>query len=282
MFRRCVKFVVLFLSIFSSSLFAQWSDIVQITSGEYDDRNPVFASLECPGNAYDWLVFTRTDSIGTNICVKRTALYGRDWENDVTYITQDSFYNASPSIARFSYYYPNQTGKMIIVWQTNRNGNNDIYYSYSDGVSWVTPKSITIETANDVNPRVARYDTTFMAVWESDGLIKASIFLNNDWSLPMNVSDSVANTEPKVSSTGGNSPVVFWDKIVGDSVRVHYSIFKNNIWRTPRLLKTLSGKSNLSITKMADNFGSIQVAWDQNVETDIEIYGRYSYNNKRR
>jgi hypothetical protein len=269
MFRRYVKFVVLLFNIFSSSLFAQWSEIVQITSGEFDDRNPVFASLEWPSNSYDWVVFTRTDSIGTNICVKRTTLNGRAWENDVIYITRDSFFNTSPSIAQQSYLYPN---KMMIVWQTNRNGNNDIYYSFGDGLNWSLPMPISTNSSEDVNPQVARFDTTFIAVWESDGQIKTSLFLNNEWSLPMNVSDSADNTVPKVTSTRWSMPVVFWDKIVVDSVRVLYSFFKNNLWCTPRLLKTLGDKSNLSITKMFDNFGGIQVAWDQ----EGEIYGKIS------
>ncbi len=279
MFRRCVKFVVVLLSIFSSSLFAQWSEIVQITSGEFDDRNPTFASLPWPGYGYDGLVFARTDSSGTNICVKRTTLNGRGWESDVTYITQDSFLNTSPSIACIPYYYPNSTDKIMILWQTNRNRNNDIYYSCGDGFNWSLPMPINTNSSEDINPQVARFDTTFIAVWESDGLIKVSFFLNNEWSLPMNISDSFANTEPKVTSTQGSMPVIFWDKIVGDSVRVLYSILKNNTWCTPRLLKTLSDKSNLSITKMADNFGNIQVAWDQKGETDIEVYGRNSYFN---
>ncbi|MDI6804806.1 MAG: FlgD immunoglobulin-like domain containing protein [Bacteroidota bacterium] len=277
MFSRCVNLVVLLLSILSSSLFAQWSDIIQITSEKFDHEMPVFASylpIYGPSSTVDYLVFTRKDSVGSNICVKKTVEYGKKWDDNVTYITSDSFVNTSPSIAR-RLVYPTDD-KIMIVWQSNRNGNNNIYYSLGNGVTWSTPNPITTEPMDDINPSVGVYGTTFIVSWESNGLIKSSLFLNNRWSDAINVSDSNFNSSPKISSSSWEPSVVFWDKKLGDSVQILYSIFKNNIWSVPKLFKTIDDKSNLSITKIFDNFGNIQVTWDQRGETDIEVYGRSS------
>lgn len=272
MFIRCIKFVVLFLIIFSSSLVAQWSNIVKITSGEFDDEMPVFASylpIYGPSSYVDYLVFTRKDSVATNICMKKTIEYGRKWDGNVIYITSDSFVNKSPSIAR-RIAYPSYE-KIMIVWQSDRNGSNDIYYSLGDGLNWSAPKQITTEPTEDISPSVGVFGTTFIVVWESDGCIKSSVFLNSQWSSAINITDSNFNSSPKITSSQWNLPVVFWDKQIEDSVQILYSIFENNIWSIPKLFKTINDKSNLSITKMFDN---IQVTWNQKKETDIEIYGK--------
>lgn len=277
MFNRCVNLVVFLLCILSSSLFAQWSDIIQITSEKFDHEMPVFASylpIYGPSPTVDYLVFTRKDSVGSNICVKKTVEYGKKWDDNITHITSDNFINASPSIAR-RLVYPTYD-KIMIVWQSNCHGNNDIFYSLGDRISWSTPNPITINPAEDTNPSVGVFDTTFIVVWESDGCIKSSVFLNNRWSTVINVSDSNFNSSPKISSNSWGQSVVFWDKQVEDSVQILHSIFKNNTWSVPKLLKTIGNKSNLSITKIFDNFGTIQVTWNQRVETDIEVYGMIS------
>ncbi|MDP2207656.1 MAG: FlgD immunoglobulin-like domain containing protein, partial [Bacteroidota bacterium] len=60
------------------------------------------------------------------------------------------------------------------------------------------------------------------------------------------------------------------------SVQILYSIFTNNSWGVPKLFKTVGNKSNLSITKIFDDCGQIQVTWNQSVKTDIEIFGSSS------
>ncbi|MDP2208392.1 MAG: hypothetical protein Q8K98_06425, partial [Bacteroidota bacterium] len=264
MFSKYVNAVVFLLSILSSPLLAQWSDIIKITSGDFDHEMPVFASylpIYGPSPYVDYLVFTRNDSVGSNICLKKTIEYGRMWDEKVTYITSDSFVNKSPSIAR-RLGYPNYEINMI-VWQSNRDGNNDIYYSVGDGVNWSTPSPITRSRADDINPSVGVFDTTFMVSWESNGCIKSSLFLNNRWSEAMNVSNSIFNSSPIISSNSWGQSVVFWDKKLGDSVQILYSIFTNNSWGVPKLFKTVGNKSNLSITKIFDDCGQIQVTWNQ-------------------
>jgi hypothetical protein len=281
MFRRYVKFVVVLLSIFSSSLFAQWSDIVQITSGEFDDRNPVFASLEWPSNDYDWVVFTRTDSTGTNICVKRTTLNGRAWENDVTYITQDSFFNTSPSIAQQSYSYPN---KIMIVWQTNRNGNNDIYYSFGDGLNWSLPMPISTNSSEDINPQVAVNDTNYIIVWECEGRIKSSIFSVNDWLDPIYVThpDSINNSNPKIASKSlwGSErfAISFWEKRVGENTQINYATYNYSSWIGPTIFSDSGINTNISIAKMSSNHGILQLLWERHINNDVEVFYRSGYN----
>lgn len=277
MFSRCVNLFILLLSILSSSLVAQWSDIIKITSGDFNEEMPVFASylpIYGPSPYVDYLVFTRNNSVGSNICLKKTIEYGRKWDEKVTYITSDSFVNKSPSIAR-RLVYPNYEINMI-VWQSNCDGNNNIYYSVGDGVTWSTPRAITTSRADDINPSVGVFEETFMVVWESDGCIKSSLFSDNRWSDATNVSDSIFNSSPKISSSLWSSSVVFWDKKLDDSVQILYSIFKNNTWNIPKSFKTIGDKSNLSITKIFDDYGSIQVTWNQSVKTDIEVYGKIS------
>ncbi len=257
-----------------TTLIAQWSDVVQITKGDFNDEMPMFASylpIYGPTPYVDYLVFTRKDSVGSNICLKKTIEYGRKWDEKVTYITSDSFVNKSPSIAR-RLGYPSYELNMI-VWQSNRSGNNDIYYSVGDGVNWSTPSAITTSRANDINPSVGLNGTTFIVVWVSNGRIKSSIFSDNRWSDAMNVSDSNFNSSPKITSNLWGPSVVFWDKMFGDSVQILYSIFNNNTWSVPILFKTIDDKSNLEITKI---FGNIQVTWNQKIGDDYEVYGRIS------
>jgi hypothetical protein len=84
-------------------------------------------------------------------------------------LTTDGASDINPSVCR-EWVVPNIT---CMVWQTNRNGNWDVYSrfcNYEQGNGWQSEEPVTLSAADDINPAVAcdnvRNSPSYWCVWE--------------------------------------------------------------------------------------------------------------------
>ena len=141
------KLVILFLIILSSSSFAQnyfGAPVTVAASNIYDYKNPVFDAMFADLTPYSWLSYERYNLAGaSDIVVRKAAFSGYDPEIALTSTVTDS--NVNPSVY-----------KNLIVWQSNKDGNKNIYYSTTNGTTWSAPLLLPGSTAeNETQPYIS-------------------------------------------------------------------------------------------------------------------------------
>jgi hypothetical protein len=163
-----------------------WSVPVRITSGNENDCHPTITDgFGWLYNQEEMLAFSRN---GKDICILRTTSLGASWPDSLTFITRDSADNDFPSLIQpYPISYPNESA--MLVWQGRRNGNLEILFSKLNQNQWSPPQLITNNTVDDQLPHVGCNDSTYYAVWEQQGKIMFSEFVQGNWSLPRSISN---------------------------------------------------------------------------------------------
>ena len=95
--RRSTTFLILLAISAVQALHAQWSQVKQITSGPYDDKNVTFVfsreNYQLSPND-EWAAFSRGNSEGgRSICVIRTVAGGGSWIDSVAVVSADTSQN---------------------------------------------------------------------------------------------------------------------------------------------------------------------------------------------
>ncbi len=133
-----VLFMLTFLSSFS---FAQYQHTpVKLTFG--NDRNPSFQIRNDNGYEYanfpfEFLVYERVNGNALNICVSKINTTGA--LDSGFYLTNNSYLNINPAIGFYkTNSYPGEILNSFVVWETNKNGNKDLYARiYKQNQGWL-------------------------------------------------------------------------------------------------------------------------------------------------
>lgn len=262
---------------------SQWTNPVQLTFGDGDDRNHalVTSSLETAYSTNgEWLAFARSDTLGSTICVMRTDANTGMWSDSVQCITADTFQNDLPTIARSgSYWGPQQ---ILLVWVSNRSGNLDLFFSsYGNEETWSAPTQITASLEDESHPYLAPSDSGFGLVWEQKGRILFSEFRNGAWLPPEFVTpaDDADNHAPRITYVGSylaDPPLVVWEKVKPpDSTRaIMYSLRSDSAWLLPDTIAWEGDNRNPSFSRLWFLYPHFDVYWDSNVSGDSEVYSR--------
>ncbi|MEK7263743.1 MAG: T9SS type A sorting domain-containing protein [Bacteroidota bacterium] len=207
-----------------------WSPPIQITFGEGDDIHCATNISDFFGRNTAWIGFTRIDDTHKNICLKQLLPpYFVTWSDSVYYLTNDSIPDDYPTLANYG------DSLLMVVWQRYV-GNWELFYSIKNENSWLTPMQITNDSSDDILPQVYGAGDRCGLVWQRNGRILYSEFINNTWTLPEIVSpdSSTNNTAPQISYieqfTPNDQPIVIWEKT---SLPFHfeYAYRENTIWR---------------------------------------------------
>ncbi len=148
-----------FLILFSFSiLFGQEFAVEQLTDIKGKVKNPVFPQFELnwPGNLsfslhpyetnlfFEHYVKTKSDT-NSNIAYLKFNYDERAFEEELFYLTNNSFIQKNISVTAFPKYY--------VMWQTNKNGNWDIEYTVRlDDTTWSEPKILIGTEEDETNP----------------------------------------------------------------------------------------------------------------------------------
>ncbi|MBI4535043.1 MAG: hypothetical protein HY708_02105, partial [Ignavibacteriae bacterium] len=156
----------------------------------------------------------------------------------------------------------------MLVWQSRRNGNLDIWYSVRTNGNWGTPASLTLDAEDDQRPHVVIRDSGFVVVWERNGHILFSQYVNSQWSPPELVTptgDSL-NSCPQVeiaSPFPGTLPIVTWQKQKSSDTTfaVMYSYRSGNSWSSPDTVAYSGDNRNPKFFKATPLWYGEAVSW---------------------
>jgi hypothetical protein len=101
------------------------------------------------------------------------------------YIVNNGFMNINATV----------TGDML-VWQSNKNGNWDMYYSLWNGTGWSAPLIIDSTSANETRPNLyfsSYYQPTYYLAFERDNDVCFKYFRFNTWQGDTNLTGTISN-----------------------------------------------------------------------------------------
>lgn len=212
-----------------------WTPPAQITFGTDDDIHPALVNdQEWSSHQEEWLAFSRG---GQNICVMKSDSGAVNWIDSIFMLTTDSANNDYPSLAREGYPFQSR-GNMMLVWQSRRDTNLNVYFSLWSSQTWSHAAPVDVDQADDLRPHVTALDTGFAVVWERDGAIWFSRYRTNSWSAPERVTppgDS-GNSSPQIARLSW--PCVIWEKRkpADSSHAIMYSLRQSTGWTFPDAL----------------------------------------------
>ncbi len=165
----------------SSSTGSTWSIPTQITADSNSDENPSIFASSYSGTL--WVVW-ETERDG-NWDIHASCYNGSAWSAPMS-ITSDSSDDRRPcGICSPPWFY----GPPLVVWETDREGDWDVYYSVYQSGSWSTPEPVVSDPGDDLRPSLAGdfFGEGAWAVWESnaagnsDVLCRYYSYFSGDW-----------------------------------------------------------------------------------------------------
>lgn len=259
--RKSTKICVfIILSILASvQVYGQtWIDSTfQFSNGDrdYNPRFPVYSDL-ITSYSYEYFVFERHGSQNSSKIFIRKIDGNGPVENELE-LSQTNSRNVKPVIAYnnnpFAY---NSTAKYIfVVWQTNKNGSEDIYGKYNINGTWSGEFAIDSSTQNSTSPEiVCRDSTTFLITYEKEGeiLYKEFNILNANLSSETNITadDTTYCKNPFIAIFGphGNHDslvIVSYERdFTSDSVTINYKINSNGFWSPSGIISNIGLNRN--------------------------------------
>ncbi|GAG76004.1 unnamed protein product, partial [marine sediment metagenome] len=115
-------------------------------------------------------------------------------------------------------------GFSCVTWQSNLNGNWDIFSRFSNIETWSDTIRVTTNVASDINPSVAK-GNAYWCVWQNDGAGNWDIYAAygdtlNGWSTPYQISTDPAEDEYPSVYVSSDTVWVVWQKTVAESVNI--------------------------------------------------------------
>jgi hypothetical protein len=215
-----------------------WTAPVSIAHTSAEDIHPTIANGQ--GWVYqgeELLAFSRN---GKDICVLRTAGNGASWSDSAKHITTDSADNDYPSLFHMG---SGQSEIAMLVWQSRKNGNLDIYASKYSQLAWSSPQRITTSIEDDRFPHVTWISDRYFVVWEQQGRVMFSEYDGLAWSTPefTTPEGDTLNMRPQVTSVWISSayqPLVIWERRKNSDTTssLMYSYRNGTIWTAPDTL----------------------------------------------
>lgn len=123
-----------------------WSSDIQLTVAPGQDTNP--AAVQTRDDTI-W-VFWTSDRDGTTreVYYKTTSNYGASWSAD-TRLTNNLAQDTRPSVMQV------KDGKIWVVWNSLRDGDDELFYNTYNGTNWGSDTQLTFNTAiPDIEPSV--------------------------------------------------------------------------------------------------------------------------------
>jgi hypothetical protein len=208
---------ILLLATFVSN--AQWQPDVRLTSGSSLSYTTYYSNARCIASSGDTVHVVWSDNRnGGNweIYYKRSTDGGISWGAD-TRISNNIYFSTNPSLA--------VSGSNVhVVWDDNRDGNNEIYYNRSTdgGISWGTDTRLSDDVSLSRNPCVSVSGSEVQVVWNDYNTL--AIFNKHSADGGINWSPAIQLTSnpgpswyPSVSESGPLVHVVWSDGRTGQA-----------------------------------------------------------------
>jgi len=284
------------LFILSSSCFGQWEPDVRLTDDPAESRPPQnnARSIAAYGSLVI-VVWTDSRDGSGEIYFKRSKNGGTTWEKDRR-LTNNPNVSVNPSVSI--------SGSVVhLVWEEDRNGNNEIYYkrSLDKGETWGQDQRLTNDSASSLNPSLATTGPNLHIVWQDnrDGVAtnenevdnyevyyKSSKDSGRSWhvrSLPASLiqrdkrlTQNIGHSYlPGISASGSNVHVV-WSDARENNFEIFYKRSTDGglHWDPDRRLTNTSSPS--TYPSICAEKSSVHVVWQEYLTGNREIFYKRS------
>ena len=269
--RTLALFCLVAATTVSANSQTNWSEPVPLTAGTSDDIHPVISNgglIFFMGGGEEMLAFSHK---GKDICVLRTTGGGAAWSDSVTRVTTDSADNDCASL-----FYEVDQG--MLVWQSLRNGNLDIYFSRYVTGSWSVPQPVAVTSEDDRYPHVTHTsDHRYYVVWEQRGRIVFSEYSGTAWSTPAFITPpgDTLNHLPQAGVINFPTlcqPLVIWErrKEADTTCAIMYADRNGTVWTSPDTLVYTGDNRRPRFFKYNDPSDCVQ--WERRVGNSSVCY----------
>ena len=257
----------------SSDYGLNWSLDTRLTEdpfgNESDDGSP---SIMQANNGTIWVVWSSFRTGDYELFYKTSSNNGASWSGE-TRLTNDNSWDTSPSIMQAG------NGLIWVVWTSDRNGNDDLFYKTYNGASWSTDILLTKDSYPDQFPSIMQAGNGIIwVVWSSHKTGDYELFYKTFngivWSSPHQLTyNSDFDTMPSIAEARDGKIWVVWQS--GDIAELYYKTYNGSAWSSDMQL-TVNPASDIdpSIAQIDDK--KIWVVWTANRDKDFDIYYKTS------
>ena len=250
-----------------------WSGDERLTTNGATSVNP---SISLRLNVIQ--VVWQDDRDGNNeIYFKRSLDNGITWE-PIVRMTNNSGSSTSPSITTDS------GENTHIVWQDNRDGNDEIYYinSTNSGLTWAAESRFTTNSAASKKPCIQRFYTSGVGslnvVWEDDRdgnfeiYLKRSTNNGSTWEAIQRITNSTGNSYAPALSVSPTHIHLVWEDNRTGTYGIYYNVSSNSgvSWASDLKLNTGTAVARYPLAGFSVN--KVYVLWSDLRDSDYEIY----------
>jgi len=247
-----------------NSLYAQiwtWSPRTRITNGNYRDINPDFGSLQTISfityNSVEFLVFQREADTSSNVCVIK---FNKDGiTGPLQYLTNNNFKNRNPCVGySFGPGFQDSVRNALALWETNQNGNWDIYGSYFSSTSgWSLPFAVDSGAGAKLNPKAVMINSSEFGITYSrndDIIFRRYNAITKTVITETNITSSIIQTckAPHIGYTGSSLGLSFQLLKVDNSSSL-YKVVSSNAGATWVNMDTISTIGNNKMDQVTFN-----------------------------
>ncbi len=177
-----------------------------LSSNVYDYKNPQFDKT---GNSINYFIrdciLSYEKWTGPNNSKIAVRFMKYNSLSPEVELTDSGSLNINPAVA-YHMGFPAENNKGAVVFQSNRSGNWDIYFSYYDTVSWSAPVAVASDVMDETNPSIVSFINTtnsnFLIAYKKGNDICLRNLHNGIWLDEVNVtsSDSLVCSSPVLTS----------------------------------------------------------------------------------
>ncbi len=215
-----IVFYIIFINLFLLNINISYSQFLQnlkkLSFG--NDRNSSFRVRDDGYNMsnipFEFLIYERVNGNASNILVSKINTDGA--LDSGYYLTNNVFANLNPSISYYFQSYPvSEISTAFAVWETDKNGNKDIYARiYKQNQGWLSEFSIDNSAGEQANPKAAMFNENIYAVvYQSVNDVKLKLINidNQNVVLDTNLTSGIYEIcrNPYVVISQGSSPTMF-------------------------------------------------------------------------
>ena len=194
---------------------------------------------------------------------------GSSWSSPLQITTADP-YDVEPKSAVDS------SGKVWVVWRTERKPDSDIMYSYYNGSSWSSNAYVTSSTYEERDPVITvAKDGKVWVVWYAKKNGNWDIYAkyyNGSWSSEIQVTnDPGYDLQPSVTADSLGRVWVIWRSNRNGNLDIYSKYYDGTSW-SPDTPVTTDPGDDLCPSVAYNNGNKILVTWQSNQDGDWNIY----------
>lgn len=236
-----------------------WSDDTPlISNADFRDINP---SITQTADGKILVVYSSTieDYSGEIYCV---TYDGSSWSPEQR-LTDHSATDDLPAVTR------TQDDTLWLVWTTNRDVDNNLYYETStdNGSSWSSPIPLVWDAANDRSPSITQsVDGKIWVAWDSNRISAGNFEIyyktyDGSWSIDTRLTyNASADFRPSVFGTNDGKIWIVWESMRTGNYEIFYKIYDGASW-SPATQLTDDPDSDRKASIIQARDGTMWVAW---------------------